>query len=360
LVGGFWLLSFGRQLGNELAGERPGLPSASLQNYGLVLPEPDLTVDRVEYDRRVRQLAHLESVVPIPAVPAVPDSSSVAATPPPASSAWPAPAAAVYPQRGAILPFERIVAYYGNFYSRGMGVLGEYDEATVIRKLDAEVAAWEAADPTTPVRRAIDYVAIVAQAGPGRDGLYRLRMPDKEIDKALALAEKVDGIVILEVQPGFADVRDEVRSLEKYLRLPQVHLAVDPEFAMKRVGERPGLRVGTVNAAEINDIIDYLAGLVQAHALPPKVLVVHRYTRAMVTGAADIMPRPEVQVVIDMDGWGPPSQKYATYNAYIASEPVQFTGFKLFYKNDTKTGTPLLRPEQVLELKPRPIFIQYQ
>ena len=36
---------------------------------------------------------------------------------------WPPPS--VYPKKGALLPFNRIIAYYGNFYSNGMGVLGE-------------------------------------------------------------------------------------------------------------------------------------------------------------------------------------------------------------------------------------------
>ena len=94
---------------------------------------------------------------------------------------------------------------------------------------------------------------------------------------------------------------------------------------------------------------------------PPKVLIVHRYTSAMVTNATSITPLPDVQIVIDMDGWGPPDRKYSTYNGWIASQPVQFTGFKLFYKNDIKrAGSRLLTPAEVLKLTPQPSFIQYQ
>jgi hypothetical protein len=39
---------------------------------------------------------------------------------------------------------------------------------------------------------------------------------------------------------------------------------------------------------------------------------------------------------------------------------VEFTGFKLFYKNDTKRGHPLMSPADVLKLSPRPVYIQYQ
>ncbi len=309
-----------------------------------VVPEltPKPQLDRAAYDAKLLQFAN------IPA-------DAATNTP----RLWPVKAA--YPEYGAILPFKRIIAYYGNFYSKGMGVLGEYAEPVMLEKLAAEVKKWEAADPTTPVMPAIDYIAITAQLSPGKDGMHRARMPHNQIDKALAIAAKVDGIVILEVQPGLSDVMTEVKSLEPYLKLPNVHLAIDPEFAMRPSGARPGTRVGTVDAVNVNAAIDYLAELVRANELPPKVLVVHRYTRAMVTNAKKIKPQPEVQVVMDMDGWGGQKNKYSTYNAYIAPEPVQFTGFKLFYKNDIKhAGSRLLTPPEILALSPQPSFIQFQ
>lgn len=313
----------------------------------LVLPEgpSEPTLDTEEYDERLMRLAGA-------AVGA--DTGTVADQ----GKLW--PAETVYPAYGAILPFRRIVAYYGNFYSRGMGVLGEYPEETMLEMLAREVAAWEEADPETPVLPAIDYIAVTAQASAGRDGKYRARMPDKEIDKALAIAEKIDGIVILEVQAGLADLQGEIRALEKYLSMPQVHLAIDPEFNMK-YGGLPGQRVGSVDATDVNAAIEYLSGLVRDNGLTPKILIVHRYTRPMVTNATDIEPTPEVQVVMDMDGWGPPWQKIGSYNSYIAPYPVQFTGFKVFYKNDRRNyGLPTMTPAEILELTPQPIFIQYQ
>ncbi|HTK05005.1 MAG TPA: hypothetical protein VL500_05445 [Candidatus Eisenbacteria bacterium] len=314
----------------------------------LTLPKherPEL--DREDYDRRLRRLAHVsEDVQPDVNAPAQP-------------RLWPVDAA--YPNAGAILPFKRIVAYYGNFSAKSMGVLGEYPEEVMLKMLDKEAKAWEAADPTTPVQKAVDYIAIPAQAGAGADGLYRMRMSDAKIDHALEVAAKIDGIVILEVQAGLSGVMTEVRSLGPYLAKPQVHLAIDPEFAMKPSGARPGTRVGTVDAALVNEVADYLAGLVQKNDLPPKVLIVHRYTREMVTNARKIEPLPEVQILMDMDGWGPPEKKYSTYNSWIKTEPVQFTGFKLFYKNDIKRpGSRLLTPAEVLKLTPQPSFIQYQ
>jgi hypothetical protein len=270
------------------------------------------------------------------------------------------PVQAPYPKAGAILPFKRIVAYYGNFYSTRMGILGEFEPDVVIAKLKQEVAKWETADPTTPVVPAIDYIAVTAQESPGADGMYRFRMPAEHVGKAISMGRQIDGITILEVQAGLASLQGEIEALEPYLKEPDVHLAIDPEFNMKG-GEAPGDVIGTVSAGDINRASAYLATLVQAHDLPPKVLIIHRFTQRMVTGYESIEHRPEVQVVMVMDGWGSPARKINTYKQFVAPEPVEFAGFKIFYKNDLKPPSErLLTPGDLLELTPRPIFIQYQ
>jgi hypothetical protein len=101
-------------------------------------------------------------------------------------------------------------------------------------------------------------------------------------------------------------------------------------------------------------------GLVKKYNLPPKVFIIHRFTRNGVTNARKIVLRPEVQMVMNMDGWGAPWLKRSSYKSYVVAEPVQFTGFKLFYHNDTKKGDPLLNPKDVLRLHPQPLYIQYQ
>jgi len=265
-----------------------------------------------------------------------------------------------YPIKGAILPFKRIVAYYGNLYSKRMGILGEYPPKEVWRRLNAELKAWEKADPSTPVQPAIHYIAVVAQGAPLKGGKYRTRMPDVQIDSALSIARMGNAIVFLDVQVALSNLREEVPLLEKYLKMPHVHLAIDPEFSMKD-GSRPGTRIGTYDASDINYCSDYLARLVKENNLPPKVFVVHRFTQRMVTNYKKIALHPEVQIVINMDGWGAPVLKYDSYHAYIYREPVQFTGFKLFYKNDLKRPPHrMLTPPELMKLKPRPIYIQYQ
>ncbi len=332
-VGGFAYVSFGDAFEVQYVAE---------SSKQIVAP----VLDTAAYDAKLWELANN---------PASLATSTATSTPP---RIWPTKAA--YPNAGALLPFNRIIAYYGNFYSKGMGVLGQYPEEEMLAKLRAEIAVWEAADPTTPVIPAIEYIDVTAQELPGKEGLYRLRMPDSQIDRALELARKVNGIVILDIQLGGSTLQTELPLLEKYWKLPNVHLALDPEFAMKG-GAVPGTIIGALDAVEINYAMKYLANIVRENKLPPKILVVHRFTQPMVTHYENIKPLPEVQIIMDMDGWGAPAKKLNTYRAFIASEPVQFTGFKLFYKNDMKPpSTRLLTPEELLNLNPRPIFIQYQ
>ena len=316
-------------------------------------------LDTAAYDKKLQLIANCPTInIKVTATSTTDATSTMLVATSSPSCIW--PAKAVYPLAGALLPFNRIVAYYGNFYSTSMGVLGQYPPAQMLRMLASTSAAWQAADPSTPVISAIDYIAVTAQGSPGADGKYRLRMPNSQIDEAVSLAAQAHGLVILDIQVGLSNVQTEVPLLQKYLSMPNVELALDPEFAMHN-GAKPGTVIGSLDATDINYAAGYLATLVTKNNLPPKILIVHRFTQPMVTHTSQIKPLPQVQVVMDMDGWGSPSKKIGTYTAFIASEPVEFTGFKLFYKNDLKApSTRLLTPAEVLKLTPSPLFIQYQ
>ena len=223
-------------------------------------PPPPPVLDKVEYDKRIYALANYP-VVGTSTVAASstdptgsPQRSSGQAIPvhkPIASSTKPWPVrTAPYPKVGAILPFYRVIAYYGNFYSKGMGVLGQYPEEEMLEKLRGEVAVWEAADPTTPVKPAIHYIVQTAQVLPQKDGSYRLQMPDGQIDKALEIAEEIDGIVFIDFQVGFSTLEKDLPDYERYLAMPNVHVGIDPEFSMK--GKYPpGREIGTFYAEDI-------------------------------------------------------------------------------------------------------------
>jgi len=270
------------------------------------------------------------------------------------------PAKAPYPLPGAILPYYRIVAFYGNLYSKRMGILGEIPKDSMFKKLQYEISRWKAADSSLPIKPALHYIAVSAQGRPGKDSMHRMRMPFHQIDTVVTWAKEIDALVFLDIQVGHSLVKNEVPQLEKYLKMPQVHLGIDPEFSLKN-GEVPGTKIGSFNADDINAAVDFLADVVRKNNLPPKILIVHRFTQGMVTGYEQIKKVPEVQIVMDMDGWGDKILKRSTYLRYIYKEPVQFTGFKLFYKNDLKKGShELYTPEEILKFTPKPIYIQYQ
>jgi hypothetical protein len=271
------------------------------------------------------------------------------------------PAKAPYPLPGAVLPFSRIIAYYGNFYSKGMGVLGELPPVEMLDKLQAEVARWQAADPRIPVVPALHYIAVTAQRSPGKGAKYRLRMPATEIEKLIRLANSINALVFLDVQVGHSTLQEELPALAPYLSLRHVHLGIDPEYSMKG-GQVPCATIGTFDAADINYASQFLASIVKQYNLPPKVLVVHRFTKDMVTNYRAIQTRPEVQIVMNMDGFGGSAKKKDSYQGAIVNEPVQFTGFKLFYRNDVvaSSSSRLMSPIEVLALYPSPIYIQYQ
>lgn len=271
---------------------------------------------------------------------------------------WPVNCPAPLP--GSILPNKRIVAYYGNPLSKKMGALGEYPKDVMLQKLKGEAARWQAADPATPVQPALHLIAVVAQGEPGKDGKYRIIAPDKIVSQVYEWAKEAGAIMFIDIQTGHDDLRNVLPRFEWILKNPDVHLGIDPEFNLIKSGKKPGTKVGTYDAADINYASGYLKELVKKYNLPPKVFTVHRFTRGGVTNSKDIQLHPEVQIVMHMDGWGAPWLKRASYKDYVVAEPVQYTGFKLFYHNDTKKGDPLMTPQEVLKLKPKPLYIQYQ
>jgi hypothetical protein len=239
-----------------------------------------------------------------------------------------------------------------------MGILGEYSTAVLMEKIKAQTSLWQQADTLTKVIAAIHYIAVTAQSSKG-DGYYRLRMPEKEIMKAIALGDSIKGLVFLDVQPGLSSLQQELPRLEKFLQRPNLHLGIDAEYSMKN-GKAPGSCIGSFDAADINFATEWLRSIVQKYKLPPKMLVVHRFTSPMLTNYRNIKTCPEVQIIINMDGFGSAALKKSTYYHFIFKQPVQFTGFKVFYKNDSANGNKIMQPKEILQLTPRPVYIQYQ
>ncbi len=270
-------------------------------------------------------------------------------------SLWPPKMPAPLP--GSILPQKRIVAFYGNPLSRRMGILGEFDPPEMLQRLDREVAEWNRLDPSHPVQPALHLIAVVAQGAPGADGKYRLRMDSTLIEKVYGWAHGHNAIMFLDVQVGLSNLQSELPLLERFLKRPDVHLGIDPEFSMKN-GGKPGKKIGTYDASDVNYASRFLAGLVDKYKLPPKLLIVHRFTRTGVTNVSEIKLDPKVQIVMHMDGFGAPWLKRDSFYSYVKKEPVEFAGWKQFTK--TRNDNPPTSKEAILRLWPAPLYIQYQ
>ncbi|MDA8345884.1 MAG: hypothetical protein M0Z66_10410 [Thermaerobacter sp.] len=284
-----------------------------------------------------------------------------------------------------LLPNNRIISYYGNPLSASMGILGSGTSQEVIARLRQQEAAYVAADPTHPTIGALELVAVVAQRSPGPNGYYSLRMPYSLIEQELKIARLNHLLLILDVQIGHATVQSEVQYLARFLKQPDVELALDPEFAMKP-GDIPGIEFGSMPTPPINWALAYLQGLVRQYHLPQKILILHQFIESMVPDWQGIQEQPNVVLVRDMDGFGGQQLKMMEYERFIHQEAIPYVaqikplpgavpgvlneavavhyqnasfvagGIKLFYTQDK----PLMRPSTVLSLDPPPLVVIYQ
>ncbi|GAB2650737.1 hypothetical protein [Kribbella swartbergensis] len=299
----------------------------------------------------------------IPADVAAADQLKPSATGPtharPTASPTPTPRATPLPQlpRGGrrLFPTYQLVAFVGAPGAPALGPLdSNLDERA--RRLERLAASYRGGRVAQPV---MELIVTTAQGAPGPDGKYRSRIDPEQIDKYLAVARKHRMLLMLDVQPGQAKPIDEIRRLERWLRQPDVGLAVDPEWQVGP-GQVPGRVFGRTSGAELNGIAAYLSGLVTRYRLPEKLFVFHQLTPPIVRGETTLRAYPGVATVKSVDGIGNRGQKVATYRGLTTTLPKGIrTGFKLFYSEDTRHGA-LMTPAQVLALRPRPDLVIYE
>lgn len=251
-----------------------------------------------------------------------------------------------------LFPDFTVVAYYGGHQTPALGVLGEGTPAEAGQRLLG--AAEPFATPQRPLLPAMELIVTVATRGAGADGNYSSPSTDEEIAPYLAAAREVGALLLLDVQPGRSDFLGEVQRYERWLREPDVGIALDPEWRMGP-GEVPGDRVGSVDADEVNRVADYVAGIVREGELPQKLFVVHQFTESMISNRAAIVAPPELSVNFHLDGFGSRSAKLGTYDRLYPPERYS-VGFKLFYDEDTN----LFAPADVLALPRPPDLVTYQ
>jgi hypothetical protein len=259
-----------------------------------------------------------------------------------------------------VLPAHRVVAYYGAPQDPELGVLGETPPEQAARKLAQRVGQFAGRD--RPALPALELISTLAQSAPGRDGLHRLRQSAATIRRHLRAARAIKGLLVLDVQPGQADFVAEVQALEPYLSQPDVGLALDPEWSVP-AGTQPGSVIGSMDAEVVNEVSAYLARLVRLRDLPQKLLIVHQFTDEMITNRDLLESRPEVALVLNMDGFGTAELKEGVYDRLSVPTPRgpdvlggPYNGFKLFFREDTG----LMSPRDVLGLRPPPDVVVYE
>ncbi len=257
------------------------------------------------------------------------------------------------PPPSPVLAGRRLVTYYGNPLAAALGVLGEDTPPRIIQRLRQQAAAYEA--DGRPVQPALHLISTVAQAAPGADGMYRLRMEPELIEEWSKLAEDNGMLLILDVQVGRSTVQEEVEVLRPFLTREHVHLALDPEFDMSPTTV-PGRQLGTMEADDINWAIGYLADIAATYGFENRVLIVHQFDESMIRNKDTIIPNLRVDLAICMDGFGGPALKISQYTRYVTNEPLEYAAIKLFYKHDR----PLMSPADVLALDPVPDIVIYQ
>ncbi|CAN5816747.1 hypothetical protein BH20CHL4_BH20CHL4_03650 [soil metagenome] len=254
-----------------------------------------------------------------------------------------------------LLPNYRILSYYGFPGNELMGILGEHELETLLAILQDQLVEYEAADSSRPWKLAFEVIASVAQAGPGEDGLYIAYTSNEVIQDYVDFTAANDLLLILDVQFGRKTISEEIEAVREWLSYPHVHLAIDPEFSV-REGEVPGTDLGQIDAADVRVAQDTLAEISRSEDIPPKLLVVHQFNLYSITNRGQIEQIPDVQYVLEIDGWGPPEDKRATYEVVGGDVPHEFYGFKLWYRQDE----PLMSAVEVMSLAPSPDIVIYQ
>ena len=249
----------------------------------------------------------------------------------------------------------RYVAFYGHPVASGLGALGEQGPAETLARMQPLLAEY-AADGAQVIPT-FEIIASIAAAGP-TDGDYSEEWPPSAFAEWIRVAQENGMYVILDLQPGREDFLTQAKQYEELLRLPFVGLALDPEWRLQP--DQVHLRqIGRVNAAEVNRVVDWLAALVRDNGLPQKMLIVHQFKSTMIVDRETLKRRPELQMVIQMDGQGPIPTKDETYQFLTAgTEEAHWRwGWKNFFDEDSPETAS---PAYTINHSPVPVFVSYQ
>jgi hypothetical protein len=249
-----------------------------------------------------------------------------------------------------------ILAFYGHPLSRNMGILGRYSIPELDARLTRLAEEYQAVSGGRGVRKAF-YIIYGTVWPEGEIGIIR----ESVLLEYIQYAQEHGILVFIDHQIGRYDPVASLKRMLPYLRYPNVHLALDPEWRTTK----PMQEIGTVTAAEVNEAQRVMEAYIRENNIPgERLLVIHQFNHRMISDRERVNAGFErVRLVHCADGFGSPNvkrQSYA-YNAQAGNIPIQ--GFKLFYNFEIPGAgydSPLLSPREVYELTPRPYLIMYQ
>jgi hypothetical protein len=248
------------------------------------------------------------------------------------------------------------VALYGHPGTRVLGVLGEQGTAATIRRAKRLAASYRRHTKRTVVP-ALEIIATVASASAGADGNYSAEAPVRKLRPLVNAAGRAGVYVVLDLQPGRSSFLRQAKRYRSLLRKPHVGLALDPEWRLKP-GQRHLRQIGSVRAKEINRVSAWLARLTRKSGLPQKMLLLHQFRTSMITQRSTLVTsRPEVALVIQMDGLGSQPAKRATWRAIRRGAPK---GIKFGWKNFIDEDRPMIGPRATMRIRPQPRWVSYQ
>ena len=255
-----------------------------------------------------------------------------------------------------MFPGRRLVALYGNPQTVDLGVLGEQDIDGSVDRV-RQLSAGYNADGLT-VLPTFEIIATVAAADAGLDDNYSNEMTVDFLRPWVDRAAREGIYVLLDLQPGRSDFLTQAKLYEELLLLPNVGLALDPEWRLEP--DQVHLRqIGHVSAEEVNSVVDWLATLVRDNHLPQKMLLLHQFRSSMLEDRDQIATPTELAVVIQMDGQGAISDKYKTWA--VITDGWQTAGWRFGWKNFYDEDFPgPITPREVLDLIPTVVYVSYQ
>jgi hypothetical protein len=254
-----------------------------------------------------------------------------------------------------IVPLHRLIALYGHPGIPSLGALGQQGLSASVTRARQLAASYRAL--SAPVVPAFEIIATVATAAPGADGGYSYETPVASLRPWAQAAAAAGMYVILDLQPGRDNFLAQAKVYQSLLRLPNVGLALDPEWKLQP-GQLPLQQIGGVSITEVNSVINWLAQLTAQYRLPQKLLVLHEFKLGEIGDEQRLdTHNDDLAVVMNMDGQGTPAMKQQTWDAVTSAAPP---GVPFGWKNFLVKDQPMLSPSQTMARTPQPVMISYQ